>query len=74
MPVAAGFTPGLYDQVLESYTRSVDEAREEVRTEASSEAHRLADAGLDATPITLEGDPAAEIVRFATERATSPRS
>jgi nucleotide-binding universal stress UspA family protein len=68
VPVAAGFTPGLYDQVLESYTRSVDEAREEVRTEASTEAHRLADAGLDATPITLEGDPAAEIVRFATER------
>ncbi len=31
VPVAAGFTPGLYDQVFESYTRSVDEARAEVR-------------------------------------------
>jgi nucleotide-binding universal stress UspA family protein len=28
VPVAAGFTPGLYDQVLASYTRSVSEALE----------------------------------------------
>ena len=44
VPVAAGFTPGLYDQVLESYTKSADEAREEVRG-ATTAAHRLADAG-----------------------------
>jgi nucleotide-binding universal stress UspA family protein len=68
VPVAAGFTPGLYDQVLESYTRSADEAREEVREEADLEAHRLEDAGLVATPVALEGDPATEIVRFARER------
>ena len=68
VPVAAGFTPGLYDQVLASYTRSVDEAREEVRQEADTAAGRLDDAGLDARPIVLEGDPASEIVRFATER------
>jgi nucleotide-binding universal stress UspA family protein len=68
VPVAAGFTPGLYDQVLESYTRSVDEAREEVREEADFEATRLADAGYQATPVALEGDPATEIVRFAQER------
>jgi nucleotide-binding universal stress UspA family protein len=68
VPVAAGFTPGLYDQVLESYTRSVDEAREEVQAESAGEAHRLTDAGLSARPIALEGDPATEIVRFATER------
>jgi nucleotide-binding universal stress UspA family protein len=68
VPVAAGFTPGLYDQVLESYTRSVDEARDEVRAESTGEAHRLADAGLSARPIALEGDPATEIVRFAIER------
>jgi nucleotide-binding universal stress UspA family protein len=67
VPVAAGFTPGLYDQVLESYTRSVDEARREVRAEADEEAHRLADAGLAAVPIALEGDPATEIVRYAAE-------
>lgn len=69
VPVAAGFTPGLYDQVLESYTRSVDEARAEVRAEADSEAHRLEDAGYEAIPVALEGDPASEIVRFAQERS-----
>ncbi len=68
VPVAAGFTPGLYDQVLDSYTRSVDEAREEVRQEAGSAAGRLAVAGLISDPIALEGDPAAELLRFATER------
>jgi nucleotide-binding universal stress UspA family protein len=65
VPVAAGFTPGLYDQVLESYSRSADEAREEVRAEADSEAGRLAEAGHPATPVPLEGDPATEIVRYA---------
>lgn len=70
VPVAAGFTPGLYDQVLESYTKSVDDAREEVAEESTSAAHRLADAGLRATPVVLEGDPAAEIVHFAIERGT----
>lgn len=68
VPVAAGFTPGLYDQVLESYTKSVDEAREETAKEASSEAHRLADAGHQATAVTLEGDPATELVTYAAER------
>jgi nucleotide-binding universal stress UspA family protein len=65
VPVAAGFTPGLYDQTLESYTKAADQTREEVKREATSEAHRLADAGLDATAFELEGDPATEIVRFA---------
>jgi nucleotide-binding universal stress UspA family protein len=68
VPVAAGFTPGLYDQVLASYSRSVDEAREEVREEADTAAGRLGNLGFDAQPIVLEGDPAAELVRFATER------
>jgi nucleotide-binding universal stress UspA family protein len=68
VPVAAGFTPGLYDQVLESYTRSVDDARAEVRDEAETAAVRLSTAGLTAEPVVLEGDPAAEIVRFAAER------
>jgi nucleotide-binding universal stress UspA family protein len=68
IPVAAGFTPGLYDQVLASYSKSADEAREEVRAEADNEAHRLSTAGYPATPVPLEGDPATEIVRFAEER------
>lgn len=70
VPVAAGFTPGLYDQVLASYSTSVDSAREEVREEAATAAERLHLAGLDATPVVLEGDPAPEIVRFAAERGT----
>jgi nucleotide-binding universal stress UspA family protein len=67
VPVAAGFTPGLYDQVLESYTHSADEARQEVAAESSSAAHRLADAGFRATPVTLEGDAATELIRHASE-------
>jgi len=67
MPVAAGLTPGMYEQALESYSRSADQARNEVQAEAANEAHRLADIGLIAEPVTLEGDPAAEIVRFAAE-------
>ncbi len=70
VPVAAGFTPGLYDQVLESYSRSADTARAEIAEESRSAARRLADAGFTTTPVVLEGDPAAEIVRFATERGT----
>jgi nucleotide-binding universal stress UspA family protein len=70
VPVAAGFTPGLYDQVLASYAKSVDDAREEVREESATAAQRLLQAGLDAEPVVLEGDAAAEIVRFAAERGT----
>lgn len=70
VPVAAGFTPGLYDQVLASYAKSVDEAREEVREEAATAAERLHQAGYDAVPVVLEGDAAGEIVRFAAERGT----
>lgn len=70
VPVAAGFTPGLYDQVLASYSKSVDEARDEVRIEADTAAGRLDGEGLNARPVVLEGDPAAEIVRFAAERGT----
>ena len=67
VPVAAGFTPGLYDQVLESYATSVDEARKEVQAEADSEVAKLAQAGHRAEPVILEGDPAGEICRYATE-------
>jgi nucleotide-binding universal stress UspA family protein len=70
VPVAAGYTPGLYDSVLESYTRSVDEARADSRGEASSGAQRLSAAGLHAVPVALEGDPATEIVRFAAAHDT----
>jgi nucleotide-binding universal stress UspA family protein len=68
VPVAAGFTPGLYDQVLESYSRSADEAREATAAEAETATQRLAAAGLDAEAVALEGDAATEIVRFAETR------
>ena len=65
MPVATGFTPGLNDQVMESYTRSADLAREQTGEESASAASRLSAAGLLAEPIVLEGDAAASIVAFA---------
>lgn len=65
VPVAAGFTPGLYDQVLESYSKSADEAREETAAEAKTATHRLLEAGYDAEAVTLEGDAAAELVKYA---------
>jgi nucleotide-binding universal stress UspA family protein len=70
VPVAAGFVSGLYDQVVASYSRSVDEARAEVADESATAAHRLHEAGFDAVPVVLEGQPAGEIVRFAAERGT----
>ena len=70
VPVAAGFTPGMYDQVVASYSSSADAAVAEVREESETAAHRLADAGLDARAVVLEGDAAAEIVRYAAERGT----
>lgn len=70
VPVAAGFTPGLYDQVLESYTRSVDDARQAVAETSQAVANRLSDLGRMATTVVLDGDPATEIVRHATERRT----
>ena len=70
VPVAAGFTPGLYDQVLESYTDSVDEARRQVVEEAQTAAKRLAVAGFQTTAVALEGDAASELVHHAGQHNT----
>ena len=70
VPVAVGFVSGLHDQVVSSYGRSVDEARREVADVSETAAGRLRAAGVDADPVSLEGDPAGEIVRFAAERGT----
>lgn len=69
MPVAAGWTPGLYDQVLESYMSSADAAREASAEESRTAAQRLVSAGVKAVGVELEGDPAAEIVRYAQSHA-----
>jgi nucleotide-binding universal stress UspA family protein len=70
VPVAAGFTPGLYDQVLESYTESVEEARRDVIEESQTAAHRLAAAGFRASAVALEGDAASELVHYAAQHDT----
>lgn len=70
IPMATGFTPGLYDEVLGSYTKAVEEARADRREEADATAARLRDAGVAADAVLLEGDPAGELVRFAGERGT----
>lgn len=68
VPLTPGFAPGLYDQVLASYTEAVDEAREDRRQLAAETAARLASEGYATSETVLEGDPAAELVRFAEER------
>jgi nucleotide-binding universal stress UspA family protein len=71
VPVAAGFTPGMYDQALEVYTRSADDTRRETEQEAMNEAHRLVSAGLAADAVALDGDPAAEILQYAASRGVA---
>lgn len=65
VPVAAGFTPGMYDQVLEAYTQSAEDARRMAAELTTATARRLSEAGLDAEAAVLEGDAASEIVRYA---------
>lgn len=67
VPWSAGMAPGLYDQVLESYTESVQAARREVAALVSATADRLADAGLVPSLDVRDGDPAACIVKAAAE-------
>jgi nucleotide-binding universal stress UspA family protein len=69
VPVAS-YAPGLYPQALESYSETADQLLEDVRAESTTAADRLVAAGLYAQGIALEGDPAAELVRFATQRRT----
>jgi nucleotide-binding universal stress UspA family protein len=68
IPWSVGMAPGLYDQVLESYTESVQEARREIAALVSATADRLADAGLVTEVDVRDGDPAACIVKAASER------
>lgn len=67
VPWSAGMAPGLYDQVMESYTESVQEARREVAALVSASADRLSDAGLITAVDVRDGDPAGCIVKAATE-------
>lgn len=71
IPMNAGMAAGLYDEVMTSYTRDVEFARESTRALAHRSAHALQLAGRAAVPHVLEGDPAQEIVEFARSRPHS---
>lgn len=66
----AGGTPGIYEQVLESYTESVDEARREFHEIARRRAEALAQGGRPVQLEVREGDAAAEIIAAAGEGKT----
>ena len=65
MPWSTGMSPGIYDQVIESYSEAVDEARRQCGTIATAAASRLAKAGYEAVGEEREGDPAVEIIAAA---------
>jgi nucleotide-binding universal stress UspA family protein len=67
VPWSSGMAPGLYDQVMESYTESVQEARREHAALVSASADRLSDAGLITSIDVRDGDPAPCLVKAATE-------
>ncbi|MEW5990144.1 MAG: universal stress protein [Chloroflexota bacterium] len=71
MPWSAGMAAGLYDEVVASYARDVEIAREATETLAERSADALRSAGMTAVAHLLEGDPADRIVEFALSR---PRS
>jgi len=70
VPWSAGMAPGLYDQVMESYVESVQEARREVAALVSTSADRLSDAGLLTSVDVRDGDPAATLVKAAAEHGS----
>ncbi len=69
VPMAAGFTPGLYDQVMASYAQAVDEAREERRRDAAGAAVRLGAGGRATAADLLEGSPAHALIEYAISRS-----
>jgi nucleotide-binding universal stress UspA family protein len=68
MPWSTGMSPGIYDQVLESYTLAVDEARRQCQVIADATIARLADAGYTGQAVVREGSAAEEICDAARER------
>jgi len=67
----AGIAAGLADEVMLSYAKDVETAREQTRALAARSADEFTTAGLIAAPHLLEGDPAHEIVEFARARPGS---
>jgi nucleotide-binding universal stress UspA family protein len=67
VPWSAGMAPGLYDQVMESYVESVQDARRERAALVSASADRLSDAGLVTNVDVRDGDPAPTLIKAAIE-------
>ena len=63
-PFAAAAAPGLYDQAINSYVRSLKEARDDTTRIATGAADRLQEAGYRTTPVVRDG---------ARDRAARPR-
>jgi nucleotide-binding universal stress UspA family protein len=70
LPWGTGMSAGVYDQVLESYTEEVDEARSQSKAIAEATAARLTEAGYEANGEVREGDPSEEIVAAAAAAGT----
>lgn len=68
VPWNAGMAAGLYDEVMASYWKDVDAARASTGELAERTAARFRAAGIAAFGHAREGDPAHEIVEFATSR------
>lgn len=71
MPWSAGMAAGLYDEVVASYSKDVEAAREATRALAHRSADELRTTGLATIPYVVEGDPAHAIVEFARSRPAS---
>lgn len=71
IPWSVGMAPGLYDQVMESYSEQVDEARRQRREIADRTADRLRRVGYRATVDVREGDAAGEIIAAAQEHGAN---
>jgi len=69
-PFTAAAAPGLYDQAITSYVRSLAEARDQTRRIAEGAAERLEKAGYQTASVVRDGDPAHEIVEYARTQAT----
>lgn len=65
IPWSAGVAPGVYDEVLESYNASVDEARRQHEDIARAVADQLRDVGYRVSVEVREGNPAEQIVAYA---------
>lgn len=69
-PFTAAAAPGLYDQAITSYVRSLEEARGQTKAVAEGAAAKLEEAGYRTTAVVKDGDPAHEIVEYAKSHDT----